>query len=242
MAHPTLIFCHGGNRTMAQIAINNGFKYGARLPDTVYFPLYFADQNWKKPNRNQYTTLLASHKPALATVLDLERPDQHQEVLHWAEDIAPYVETIIIIPKYTGAIQTIPNAINSRPVILGYSVPTKYAGTSVPIWEFANRPVHLLGGSPQQQMQFSHYLNVASADGNMASAMATRLCAFWTPKRIPATRSRYWATLKEADGYIYGSNAPYEAFQRSCQNIKTAWQTLYQRTTNQLPLPIRELS
>jgi hypothetical protein len=42
-----IIFCAGGNRRFAEIAKNAGFLLGAQLPDTIYFPIQFADQNWK---------------------------------------------------------------------------------------------------------------------------------------------------------------------------------------------------
>ena len=48
---PILIYCGGGNRRFADIAIDSGFRFGSCLPETVYHPLYMADQDWKKPNR-----------------------------------------------------------------------------------------------------------------------------------------------------------------------------------------------
>jgi hypothetical protein len=36
--------------------------------------------------------------------------------------------------------------------MLGYSVPTSYGGTEIPIKKFQGRKVHLLGGSPNSQI------------------------------------------------------------------------------------------
>ena len=233
---PELIYCAGGNRQFARIAVNAGFRYGAQLPDTVYTdiaPLWFADQDWRKPNREAYMVRLAEYRPVQATVLDLEDADQLSEVLDWAEQAAQYIERVVIIPKVFGIVPRIPEHIGASDVVLGYSVPTRYAGTQVPVWEFAGRPVHLLGGGPQAQMRLAHYMNVVSADGNMTNLMATRYCQFWTPGSSRYARNRWWPTLKEANGgaaWGDGSNkadAPYEAFRRSCANIIAAWRELY---------------
>jgi hypothetical protein len=82
---PELIYCAAGNRRFAEIAIRNGFTYGAQLPKTIYYTPEFVDQNWRKPDRMKYMNALAQYRPRLATVLDLEYPHQFAEVLSWAE-------------------------------------------------------------------------------------------------------------------------------------------------------------
>jgi hypothetical protein len=231
VAPPTLIYCGGGNRRLAEIAVAAGFRYGAQLPDTIYpdvAPLWFADQDWREPRREAYMQALAEHRPTQATVLDLEREEQLPEVLEWAEEAAQHVERVVIVPKVFGIIERLPARIGGADVVLGYSVPTRYAGTEVPTWEFGHRPVHLLGGSPQAQMRLAHYLNVVSADGNMHQMFATRFCMFWVPGTARYASNRWWPTLREARGGMWGSggpdaDAPYEAFRRSCENIAAAW-------------------
>ena len=49
-------------------------------------------------------------------------------------------------PYAFGGIARVPEQIGGKAVRLGYSVPTKFGGTEVPLWEFGQRPVHLLGG------------------------------------------------------------------------------------------------
>jgi hypothetical protein len=171
---------------------------------------------------------LAAHNPYQATVLDLETDDQFNEVMEWAEEAIEHIERVVIIPKVIGIIPRIPRRIGGADVILGYSVPTRYAGTPVPLWEFGRRPVHLLGGSPKKQMYLCHYLNVVSVDGNYAQKMATRYCQFWVPGTAYYARNRWWPTLREAnDGELWdGDDAPYEAFKRSCQNMMKAWRNL----------------
>ena len=223
-----LIYCASGNKRFAQIATDAGFLYGAQLPGTVYTevaPLWFADQNWKKPNLDLYMVHLEKNRPTQATVLDLEREEQFDEVMDWAEEITQYVKRVVIIPKVFGIIPRIPKTINGADVILGYSVPTRYAGTEVPVWEFKRRPVHLLGGSPQSQMKLMQYLNVVSADGNYAMKMATRHCQFWEQGTARYALNRWWPTLRESNGGVNwdGEDAPHEAFRRSCENIMKSW-------------------
>ena len=97
-------------------------SYGAQLPGTIYpdvAPLYFADQDWTRADRARYVTALAQHRPHMATVLDWGRDEQLPEVLVWAEEIAPSVERIIIIPKVIGGVPRIPPRVGGREVLLG---------------------------------------------------------------------------------------------------------------------------
>lgn len=226
-----IIYCANGNRRFAQIAIEAGMTYGAQLPGTVYFSPEFVDQDWKRPDRAAYVAAVAQHRPRMATVLDWERDEQLPEVLGWAEDVAPFVERVIIIPKVIGGIPRLPRRIGGREVVLGYSVPTRYAGTSVPPWEFAGWPVHLLGGSPHRQMELAHYLNVVSVDGNYIAKMAQKWIQFWVMAPARYALDRRWPRLREADGRAWGdgsntADAPYEAFRRSCVNVLAAWRAV----------------
>lgn len=210
-----LIYCAASGKKYAEIAINNGFKYGSQMPGVVYFDPYFCDQNWKNPRRKEYMEALAKYRPYMATVLDFEREDQLQEVLSWSEEAAQYVSIVIIIPKVPGTIRKIPAFINGSMVRLGYSVPTSYGGTYVGLSEFQNRPVHLLGGSPSRQMKLYPYLNVQSTDGNSIQNSATKWCKIWTEDG--------YIYLDEAIGYRPEIDANYMAFDISCQNVMQGW-------------------
>lgn len=211
-----LVYCADGNRRFAQIAIEAGFKYGSQLPARgLPFAPWFTDQNWKNPNRGRYIAELEKHRPHLATVLDWEREEQLADVLGWAEDAAPFVEVVMIIPKVIGGVARLPRLVGGKPVRLGYSVPTKFGGTQVPAWEFYDWPVHLLGGSPKKQYEIAQYINVVSADGNYSQLMATKYCEFWD--------GREWQELADFGGKVE-KDAIYEAFRRSCENIIKMWQ------------------
>lgn len=230
-----LYYCAAKSRRFAELALQAGFLYGAQLPNPIYFIPQFVDQDWKTPDFDGYMSALRKSKPRLASVLDWEYEYQLPEVLHWAEEAAASVDTVIIIPKVIGGIIRIPERIGGKPVRLGYSVPTRYGGTPVPIWEFGDRPVHLLGGSPHKQMLLSRLLNnVQSADGNYIQHMAVEHTAFWTPGNAKA-KNRYFPQLQEADGWT-GEDAPYEAFARSVENVMDAWQRLARNDYSDLPL------
>ena len=222
MRNPELIYCGGGNKRFAEIAGRYRLSCGAQLPSTVYYPIVFADQNWKNPNREKYMRALALHRPRLATVLDWEREEQLDEVLSWADEASRHVKTVIIIPKVMGGIPSIPTQINGVPVRLGYSVPTAYGGTQLPVWEFGKRPVHLLGGSPQAQKMLTHYMNVVSADGNYIQKMAVRNNAFMATKG--AYKNGHFPMLNEIGMGHIRKDTPYMAFEMSVMNMKAYWQ------------------
>ena len=219
MATFDLIFCGGNNQRLGSIAIREGFKYGCRLPnDKPFFPVYFADQNWKQPNKKEYMAALAKHRPSIATVLDWETLSQLDEVMSWAEEMAGYVDRVIVIPKVVNETHRIPLTIGGKSIVLGYSVPTRHGATPVPFWEFEGRDVHLLGGSPQRQMSETDYLaciaNVVSVDGNMMLKMATSKCLHWTRDK---SAFGHWQPAQR------GENGVEEAFALSCRNISSAW-------------------
>jgi hypothetical protein len=227
-----LIYCAAKNIQFAEIAIEAGFTYGARLPARVYFAPEFVDNEYKKPDFETYLKAIQEHQPRLATVIDWMRPEQRKEVLAWAEAIAPYVEIILVIPKVIGSVSSIPRVIGGTSVRLAYSVPTSYGGTPIPYNEFTDWPVHILGGSPQKARRLTRFLNVVSVDGNMHMKMATQKNAFFDPQK--STPTGYWPTLNEFDGQPWGdgsksADAPYEAFRRSCENIMAMWTSKHDR-------------
>jgi len=218
-----LIFCADSNIRYAEVALDAGWHYGAQLPNPSYFRPYFIDQDWKNPDFEGYVAAASRYQPYLATVLDWERVEQWDEVMRWAEAVSPYVETVIVIPKVVGQTWRIPSLIGGKSVRLGYSVKTSWAGTPVPLSEFEDRPVHLLGGSPHEQLELAHKLNVVSVDQSIAQQMANR-CAYWIPRPLwRHAKASHFVTLREADGGWDGMDAPYEAFRRSCNNLAMAW-------------------
>lgn len=225
MNKPELIYCAGGNAKFAEIAVKHGFTYGSQLPATVYQPVKFADQNWKDPDFNAYMTALALHKPRIATVLDYDDNTTLDEVLRWAEAASLHVsEAIIIIPKISGTVPSIPHCINGISVRLGYSVPTQFGGTPVPYWEFFGRPVHLLGGSPKEQLKISGLAGmcIASVDGNYLQKMAIQYKQWFANGTARYANNRFYPRLDDVYQDV-SEDGMYMAFELSCMNLQVAW-------------------
>jgi hypothetical protein len=218
---PSLIFCADGNPRHARAAIDAGWLYGVRLPAKGMLqdvPLTLADQDWKHPDRAKYMALLATHRPALATCLDWEHPEQYAEVMSWAEEVSHLAtEAVLIVAKVPGGVPDIPREINGKEVRVAYSVPTSYGASPLGLWELRGRPVHLLGGMPHRQMELIRYLRaeVKSADGNVIKRMATSRCLYWTRQK---SKTGHWQALGGFDG-----DGPLEAVRRSCENVMAAW-------------------
>lgn len=220
-----LIYCGIGNKKLDQFAVQVGLLYGARLPiRELPYPIYFVDQDWKNPNLEKYKADIVKKKPSVCTVVDWEREEQEEEVFQWLDELTPLVEKIIVIPKLLGIIENIPKVYGDTEIILGYSVPTLYGKTDVSIGEFANRKVHLLGGSPHKQLKtYDSFVrvraSVVSVDCNYISMKATRFCEFWTNKK---GYSRYWVAMKDVVGARLNDSL-YTAFMLSCVNYVEAW-------------------
>lgn len=212
-----VIYCADGNARFAEIAIDAGMLYGARLPARgLSFRPYFTDQEWRQPDRARYMDALAEHHPHMATVLDLERWQQLDEVLSWSEEAARYAQTVVIIPKAHHIIAELPRAVGGAQVRLGYSVPTRYAGTTVQLHEFEGWPVHLLGGSPEKQMALYRLLDVRSVDTNL-------------PAKVALNNNKSWSLAGWLALEAHYQDGPYEAFRRSCNNVMAAWRAIVQQ-------------
>jgi hypothetical protein len=71
----------------------------------------------------------------------------------------------------------------------------------------------------QSNWMFAGGAEVISADGNMATHLATRLAAFWS---VQPGRKGHWTRLREIGrGAEY--DAPYKAFEISMQHIRQGW-------------------
>lgn len=217
---PVLIFSGGGSRKHYEIATKYGFQYGAQLPDTIYGKLYFADHEWKNPRKDIYIKALCQHKPNMATVLDWVEGVDLSTILLWAEEISQYVNKILIVPKIPQTIKHLPKSINSKEVILAYSIPSSYGKTKVSIYEFKGWPIHLLGGSPRKQFKmwkiFSEFSEVSSIDGNYFMLKANKFCQHWE-------LDGRWVS----DNFQNSKDAHFTSFEKSCKNLKIFWENVF---------------
>ena len=217
---PLLLYCAGGNRKFAQIALDAGFAYGCRSDYTPLFaPVAFADLNWKRPDRERHLAFVAEHRPRLAVAPDVLALDALADTVRYAGELAQHAERVIIVPKAAGVMAGL--AQEREPwMVIGYSVPTKYGGAdALMVWELTGWPVHLLGGTPQAQLTLARYMQVYSADGN-----AAHLAARWG-SWYDATRN-VWTDGAQREPQ--GEGMVYRAFARSCENIIAAWEHHHQ--------------
>lgn len=124
------------------------------------------DNEWKHYDHEKHLAAVKQNKPIIATARDIERPDQLTEILAQARELALYCGRVLLIPKCKVLLPM------DLPHWLAFSVPTQYGGTTIECDWFGDRPVHLLGGSPDAQAMYAKHMNVISLDANYAMNVA----------------------------------------------------------------------
>lgn len=207
-----IIYCAGGNKRLAKIAIEEGFMYGSRSDDIRDFRCDgLIDINWKGYDWKDHVNKVAQHKPKYAVVPDILRKKNVEKTLLYADELTKYCENIIIVPKVHNIIDLIPSNF-----IIGISVPTSYAGFLPKTGELVNRDIHFLGGSPRQQRELwklyhSLGISISSVDGNSHSK-ASDFGSYWDGEK--------WCDKERA------TIGKYDAFRKSCQGIIKMWTQL----------------
>lgn len=158
--------CH--SKKVGSLAREHGWLPAARytnLRDTRTFgQLGFLDIEWKRYNFEAHLNAARRTLPLITVARDVEDVDSLDAILAQADKLSEFVETVVIVPKdprLTTRMDLIPPRF-----VLGYSVPSKYGATSLPVSAFLARPVHLLGGRPDKQRSLADSLNVVSFDCN----------------------------------------------------------------------------
>ena len=159
---------------------------------------------------------LRIYTPVMATVLDLCDENQFDLVMSWAEEASQFVSRdIVIIPKINGIINKLPKQINGKRIVLGYSVPTTYGATYIPIEEFRGRSIHLLGGSIKNQIKIFDSMikicNIVSIDGNYMARVA------WFGDIWAQNDKKYGSWKRNKNGHAI------EALKESGKNILDMW-------------------
>jgi hypothetical protein len=214
-----LTWCQSGAPRVARTAVSAGWWYGFRSDGMHYAgelgPVELLDIDYQKPNWSRHVDVAARVLPVMAVVTDTMESDQIDRTLRQASEIAPYCQRIIIVPKADGIIKHLPREIGGKQVVLGYSVPTRYGATPLPVWAFATWPVHLLGGGHKAQVRLMSGMDVISADGNAA----------WAAARRGIVQGLYDSnkTVKELDGKRWEGNGQLEALRRSLVNMRAFW-------------------
>lgn len=159
--------CH--SRRVLALAERHGWRPGARytnLRDVRHVDrLGFLDIHWQNYSFDLHAKAAATTNPCLTVARDIERVDELNRILDQASALAEHADRVVIVPKAPELAEGLTEHIPEQ-FILGYSVPTRYGGTEIPLGAFGRRPVHLLGGRPDVQRKLADRLNVVSLDTN----------------------------------------------------------------------------
>jgi hypothetical protein len=154
--------------TVGKIAVREGWLPAARytnLRDVRRFDrVGFLDIDWKNYQFRVHLNAVRATRPAMTVARDLVRMSDLNRVVDEAEELRRYAGLVVVVPKAIRLAERI-DAIPTK-FVLGFSVPTKYGATRLPVSAFRNRPVHLLGGRPDVQRRLGDSLHVVSMDCN----------------------------------------------------------------------------
>lgn len=215
-----LIFCAGDNREFFQVADAAGFMLGIRSGRQSYgYKVQFVDIEYRRRNFEKHLKVVARYQPKYATVLDLSDEQVSAQDIERAmkqyEQLSCSCQIPLIVPKLPGQIAMLPHN-----VALAYSIPTSYGGARYELGELIGRRVHLLGGSPHEQMDLYRRLDgwaqVTSVDGNMAMRIARDFSKYW----------QHGAWVDHPRKGTPGLSLYLDCWQRSCTNIRREWQRL----------------
>jgi hypothetical protein len=195
MPVPVRIICH--SKYVIDRAIPFGWQPGARytnLRDVKHLPhVYFVDIDWKKYNFERHLEAVRQVRPTMTVARDVTDADHLDDVLHEAAILAQFAHTVIVVPKDLTLQRKrrlgVPDMFR-----LGYSVPTRYGGTSISP-DYFSGDVHLLGGRPDVQRRLADTMNVRSLDGNRFTYDAKFGDYFVGSKFVPHPTGGYEACL-----------------------------------------------
>lgn len=163
---PVKIVTH--SRFVIDRALAHGWEAGARytnLRDVRHLRrVYFLDIEWARYDFERHLAVAKRVRPQLTVARDVLDADELDATIREAEALARYAATVVIVPKDERLVAVARLGV-PRTFRLGYSVATRYGGTSIAPSAFAG-PVHLLGGRPDVQRRLAEEMNVVSLDGN----------------------------------------------------------------------------
>jgi hypothetical protein len=153
--------------TVLKIAMAHGWLPGARytnLRDVKTFKqLGFLDIDWKRYDFIRHLEAAASTRPLVTVARDIEERRDLRRIVDQAYRLLEFAKNVVLVPKdplLESRLDKLPSDF-----LLGFSVPTRYGGTSLSPLAF-KRPVHLLGGRPEVQRRLADVMPVFSIDAN----------------------------------------------------------------------------
>lgn len=190
------IICRGNFSLINSLPIYAaGFEYGTRHSETPMYQPFMVDIDWENYDWNDYLHKISLWKPTFALVPDYEHPSQRRALYSHIRDLKHLsILRIGVCPKFVGAVNHIPPF-----CILCISVPSTYAGFLPLHEEVVGKQLHLLGGSPQKQLQcISLYSNATTI--SLDGISFTKAARF---KAIYLSHCNKWKKMAYLPGVYY---------------------------------------
>jgi hypothetical protein len=165
--NPIKIVCY--SRTVSELAKKTGWFVGAsylRLRDIRGIePIGLIDIDWKNYDFKKHLEAVRTYRPMITVANDLVQATDLNRTIEQAYELLQWSNSVVIVPKDLRLGPELSYLI-PKDFVLGYSIPTRYGGTLIPLEHFSGRPVHLLGGRPDMQRKVGNSLDVISLDVN----------------------------------------------------------------------------
>lgn len=156
------------SKRVLSIALRYGWLPAARytnLRDVRSFRrLGFLDIVWRNYDFERHLKIVMAIRPLMTVARDVETRAALPTILEQAWELKRHSENVVIVPKdpeIASDMDSIP-----REFLLGYSVPSRYGGTTISPFAFKGHRVHLLGGKPDVQRRLADQMQVVSIDCN----------------------------------------------------------------------------
>lgn len=182
-----------GRPDLVSVAENYGWLRGSRLDyigrhESRGHEIEFIDIHWEDPDREGLIEAASRHEPRYVIAGDYDGTN-YDDVNRCGRHLREYSENVIVVPHEPGDLQHVPEW-----AVVGYSTPTQYAGTDIPVWEYHGHDVHILGGTIDEMLEVYAYLadDVVSMDCNSFHRGATSFAKWW------GGSSPHWMKLARA--------------------------------------------
>jgi ribosomal protein S18 acetylase RimI-like enzyme len=196
---PARVMCHG--RPTLRLAQRLGWLPGARytnLRDLRGFNrVGLIDVDWVHYDFARHLRAVKATRPLLTIARDITDARNLDETLSQASELAQWADHVVVVPKDTSLRETLTDRIPES-FLLGYSVPTLYGATRLPLKAFRRRRVHLLGGRPDVQLRLARHLNVFSLDGNRITYDAQFGDCFAGNRFTPHPTGGYYECIRDS--------------------------------------------
>lgn len=163
-----------------------------KTPEFIDFPFTSETLGFE-----DHLSMVKEHEPDLTVAPDVEKGLSLSDAVSMADELAEYATTVVMVPK-----DCRPSEIPDR-FRVGYTVGDFGSMANWPVYEYQNvGPVHLLGGSFNEQLTARDYVRVASMDSFIPGVRAK--FGIWDGKamdapddmgyyeRLSTTLTNYW--------------------------------------------------